>query len=62
MQKFRSKWLPRGIVVLLLLAGYQIISRYYFTTPTYAILAVVGLVILTYLVVFFKEIFLGRKK
>jgi flagellar basal body-associated protein FliL len=62
MQKSRSKWITRGIVVVLLLIGYRIISRYYFSSPTYAIFAVVGLIVLTYLVVFFKEIFLRKKK
>ena len=62
MQKGRSKWITRGIVVVLLLIGYEIISKYYFDSPTYAILAIVGLIVLTYLVVFFKEIFLRKKK
>jgi TRAP-type uncharacterized transport system fused permease subunit len=62
MQKPRPKWITRGIVIVLLFLGYRIISRYYSSSPTYAILAVVGLIVLTYLVVFFKEIFLRRKK
>ena len=62
MQKSGSKWITRGVVVILLLIGYGIISRYYFSSPTYAILAVVGLIVLTYLVVFFKEIFLRKRK
>jgi hypothetical protein len=62
MQKSLRKWITRGIIIVLLLIGYRIISRYYLRSPTYAILAVVGLIILTYLVVFFKEIFLRKKK
>ncbi|MEJ0082547.1 MAG: hypothetical protein WDM78_16690 [Puia sp.] len=62
MQKSRSKWITRGIVIVLLLIGYRIISKYYFNSPTYAILGVVGLIVLTYLVVFFKEIFLRKRK
>jgi len=62
MQKTRSKWITRAIVIILLLVGYRIISLYYFSTPTYAILAVIGLIVLTYLVVFFKEIFLRKRK
>ncbi|HEY2347650.1 MAG TPA: hypothetical protein VGH64_01480 [Puia sp.] len=61
MQKTRSKWITRGIVIVLLLIGFRIISLYYFSAPTYAILALVGLIVLTYLVVFFNEIF-GRKR
>ena len=62
MKKPRPKWITRLIVIVLLLIGYRIISRYYFNSPTYAILAIVGLIVLTYLVVFFKEIFLRRRK
>jgi len=62
MKKPRPKWITRLIVIILLLIGYRIISRYYFNSPTYAILAIVGLIVLTYLVVFFKEIFLRRRK
>jgi hypothetical protein len=62
MQKSLQKWITRGIVIVLLLIGFRIISRYYFSSPTYAILAVVGLIILTYLIVFFKEIFLRKRK
>jgi|GEM_PF-4990167 len=62
MQRKRSKWITRGIVIVLLLIGYRIISKYYFNSPTYAILAIVGMIILTYLIVFFKEIFLRKKK
>ncbi|HEY2648713.1 MAG TPA: hypothetical protein VGI38_05950 [Puia sp.] len=62
MQKSRSKWITRGIVIVLLVIGYWIISRFYFSAPTYAILGVVGLIILTYLVVFFKEIFRRRRR
>ena len=62
MQKSRSKWITRAIVIVLLLIGYRIVSKYYFNSPTYAILAIVGMIVLTYLVVFFKEIFLRKKK
>jgi hypothetical protein len=62
MEKSRPKWITRGIVIILLLAGFRIISRYYFSSPTYAILGVVGLVVLTYFVVFFKEIFRRKKR
>jgi hypothetical protein len=62
MQKSRSKWRPRAIVILLLLIGYKIISKYYFNSPTYTILAIVGMIVITYLAVFFKEIFLRKRK
>ncbi|HET7000186.1 MAG TPA: hypothetical protein VFI33_02710 [Puia sp.] len=62
MKKSRPKWITRGIVIVLLLIGYRIISKYYFNSPTYTILAIVGMIVLTYLVVFFKEIFLRKKK
>jgi membrane protein YdbS with pleckstrin-like domain len=62
MQKSRPKWITRGIVIVLLLIGFRIISLYYFSSPTYAILAIVGLIVLTYLVVFFKEIFRRKRR
>jgi hypothetical protein len=62
MQRPRSKWITRGIVIGLLFIGYRIISKYYFNSPTYTILAIVAMIVLTYIIVFFKEIFLGKRK
>ena len=53
------------VVVVLLIAFlkpiFNWVSDYYFKRPTIVILAFVGIIILIYIIVFFKEIFLKHK-
>lgn len=48
-------------VVTLFAIFFNKISDYYFKRPTVVILVVVGIIILIYLFVFFKEIFLRSR-
>jgi hypothetical protein len=52
-----------GIFLLLVLAKPMLsrFSEYYFKSPTIFILILVGIVVLVYVIVFFKEIFFKRK-
>jgi hypothetical protein len=49
------------LVITVFAIFFDKISDYYFKRPTIVILAVVGIIILIYLIVFFKEIFLRHK-
>jgi hypothetical protein len=40
---------------------FRLLSKYYLKSPTILILALVGIIVLIYVIVFFKEIFLRRR-
>ena len=60
---FKRISIVAGVVLLLILFKPMLgrVSEYYFKSPTIFIMAIIGIVVLVYIIVFFKEIFFKRK-
>jgi CBS domain containing-hemolysin-like protein len=53
-----------GIILIAVLARpiFNVIANYYLKSPSIVITIFVGIIVMVYLIVFFKEIFLKRKE